>query len=165
MAPPAPVVPFRRPVRSSPRWLQALAASLLVAALGLSFWVVSLKRPVTEPSGTPPSKELYLDAETTRGEGSPASVLQTVSSDVASINLILNGAGQRRYERYRFEIVRVGGGKVGGGPMERDPDSYDDFKPLPLAPREIGPGDYRVRLFGWSGGHEEPIQEYAFRVR
>lgn len=164
MAPQAPVVPFRRPVRSSPRWLQALAASLLVATLGLSFWM-ALERPVEELSGTQTPKVLQLDAETTRGEGSPAMALQTVSSDAASISIILNGAGQRRYERYRFEIVRVGGGKAGGGQIERDPDSYDSFKPVALEPREIGPGDYRVRLFGWSGGHEEPIQEYAFRVR
>ena len=155
MAPRAPVVPLRRPVRSSPRWFQALAASLLIAALGLSLWLASPKRP---------PMELYLDAETTRGEGSQAST-QTVSSDAATIKLILNGAGQRRYEKYRFEIVRVGGGKVADGQIERDPDSYDDFKPIELAQREVGPGDYRVRLFGRRGGQEEPIREYAFRVQ
>ena len=109
--------------------------------------------------------ELYLDAETTRGEGSPAAIVPTVSSDAAAIQIILNGAGQRRYERYRFEIVRVGGGKVAEGPIERDPDSYDDFKPIALARREVGPGDYRCRLFGRRGGQEEPIREYAFRVQ
>ncbi|HEV2854814.1 MAG TPA: zf-HC2 domain-containing protein [Thermoanaerobaculia bacterium] len=162
---PPPVLPFRRPVRSSPRRLQALAASLLVAVLGLSFWVASLQQRVAELSGARTAAVLPLDAETTRGEGSPASSLQTASSDADVITLILNGAGQRRYERYRFEIVRAGGGRVTSGPIEWDPDSYDDFKPIALARREIGPGDYRVRLYGRSGGREEPIQEYAFRVR
>jgi hypothetical protein len=160
--PSAPVVPFRRPVRSSPRWLQALAASLLVATLGLSLWVASLKRTVAELSGTQTAAVLHLDAETTRGEGGLP--LPAVSSDAGVITLILNGAGQRRYERYRFEIVRADGGKPGGGPIERDPDSYDEFKPIALARRELGPGDYRVRLYGRSGGREEPVQEYAFRV-
>lgn len=160
--PSPPVVPFRRPVRSSPRWLQALAASLLVATLGLSFWAASLKRMVAELSGTRTATVLQLDAEATRGEGGLP--LPTVSSDADVITLILNGAGQRRYERYRFEIVREGGDRVGGGPIERDPDSYDDFKPIALARREIGPGDYRVHLFGRRGGREEPVQEYAFRV-
>lgn len=161
MAPQAPVVPFRRPVRSSPRWLQALAASLLVASLGLSFWL-ALERTVTEPSGTPPPAVLYLDGEATRGEGGLP--LPTVSSDAGVITLILNGAGQRRYERYRFEIVRADGIRAGGGPIERNPDSYDDFKPIAVERREIGPGDYRVRLYGRRGGQEEPVQEYAFRV-
>jgi len=163
IAPSAPVVPFRRPVRSSPRWLQALAASLLVATLSLSFWVASLKRTVAELSGMRTAAVLQLDTETTRGEGGLP--LPVVSSNADVTALILNGAGQRRYETYRFEIVRADGETVRGGQIERDPDSYDSFKPIPLARREIGPGDYRVRLFGRSGGREEPIQEYAFRVQ
>src|SRR4051812_39568903 len=49
----APVVPLRRPASpsGSPRWLMALAASLLVATVGLSAWVVSLRRTV-ETLGT-----------------------------------------------------------------------------------------------------------------
>src|ERR1700704_5490298 len=44
----SPVIPFPRPSRSAPqpRWLQALAASLLVATMGLSAWVVSLRHTV-----------------------------------------------------------------------------------------------------------------------
>lgn len=157
--PQAEVVPLRRP---SPRWLQALAASLLIATLGLSFWVASLRRTVAElsaPQVNAPVLDLY--SGTARGEGSPAPVL-TVSPEVRFFTLILNPAGQRRYERYRVEIVRVGGEEVWSG-QRIEPSPFGSFS-LTLPRRAIGPGDYRVRLFGQNEGTEEPIDDYAFRV-
>ena len=162
IAPQARVIPLRRPVRSSPRWLQALAASLLVATLGLSLWVASLRRTVTElssPEANAPVLDLY--ASGTRGEGSPAPVL-TVPSNARFFTLILNSAGQRRYERYRVEILRAGGGKVWSD-RRIEPSSFGSFS-LTLPRRAVGPGDFRVRLFGRSGETEEPIDDYAFRV-
>lgn len=159
-APQARVAPLRRP--SSSRWLQALAASLLIATLGLSLWVASLRRTVAElsaPQANAPVLDLY--SGTARGEGSPAPSL-TVPPDVRFFTLILNPAGQRRYERYRVEIVRVGGEAVWSG-QEIEPSPFGSFS-LTLPRRAIGPGDYRVRLFGRSGGTEELIEEYAFRV-
>lgn len=161
IAPQSPVVPLRRPA-SSPRWLQALAASLLIATLGLSLWVASLRRTVAElsaPQANAPVLDLY--SGTARGEGSPAPIL-TVPPDVRFFTLILNPAGQRRYERYRVEIVRVGGAEVWSG-QEIEPSPFGSFS-LTLPRRAVGPGDYRVRLFGRNGGTEEPIEEYAFRV-
>jgi Putative zinc-finger len=162
MAPPARVVPLRRTAPSSPRWLQALAASLLIATLGLSLWVASLHRTVTELSSPEPNAPvLDLYSSGTRGEGSPAPIL-TVSGDVRFFTLILNSAGQRRYEGYRVEIVRAGGGKVWEN-REIEPFSFGSFS-LTIPRRMVGPGDYRVRLFGRNGGAEEPIDDYAFRV-
>lgn len=161
-APRARVVPLLRTVPASPRWLQALAASLLIATLGLSLWVASLRRTVAElsaPQENAPVLDLY--SGTARGEGSPAPVL-TVPPDVRFFTIILNPAGQRRYERYRVEIVRVGGGEVWSG-EQIEPSPFGSFS-LTLPRRAAGPGDYRVRLFGRSGGTEEPIEEYAFRV-
>lgn len=162
ISPRAQVVPLRRPVPSSPRWLQALAASLLIATLGLSLWVVSLRRTVAElsaPQENAPVLDLY--SGTARGEGSPAPVL-TVPSNIRFFTIILNPAGQRRYERYRVEIARAGGEKVWSG-QGIEPSPFGSFS-LTLPRRAVGPGDYRVRLFGRSGGTEEPIEEYAFRV-
>jgi hypothetical protein len=162
MAPRALVVPLRRPVRSSPRWLQALAASLLVATLGLSLWVASLRRTVADLSSPEPNAPvLDLYSSGTRGDGSPAPVL-TVSGHARFFTLILNVAGQRRYERYRVEILRAGGGKVWEN-REIEPFSFGSFS-LTIPRSAAGPGDYRVRLFGRSGAAEEPIDDYAFRV-
>lgn len=162
IAPSAQVVPLRRPVRSSPRWLQALAASLLVATLGLSLWVASLRRTVAElsaPQANAPVLDLY--SGTARGEGSPAPVL-TVPPDVRFFTVILNPAGQRRYERYRVEIVRAGGEEVWSS-QRIEPSPFGSFS-LTLPRRAVEPGDYRVRLFGRSGATEELIDDYAFRV-
>ena len=163
MAPQAKVVPLRRPVRPSPPWLQALAASLLIATLGLSLWVASLRRTVAELSSPEPNAPvLDLYASGTRSEGSPAPAL-TVPSNAKFFTLILNAAGQRRYEGYRVEILGAGGGEVWSD-RRIEPSSFGSFS-LTLPRRAVGPGDFRVRLFGQSGETtEEPIEEYAFRV-
>ena len=162
MAPQVGIVPLRRPVRSSPRWLQALAASLLIATLGLSLWVASLRRTVADLSSPEPNAPvLDLYSSGTRGEGSPAPVL-TVSGNARFFTLILNSAGQRRYEGYRVEILRAGGGKVWEN-REIEPFSFGSFS-LTIPRRAVEPGDYRVRLFGRSGATEETIDDYAFRV-
>jgi hypothetical protein len=162
IAPQARVVPLRRPAPSPPRWLQALAASLLIATLGLSLWVASLRRTVAELSSPEPNAPvLDLYSSGTRGEGSPAPVL-TVPAGARLFTLLLNSAGQRRYEGYRVEIQRAGGGKVWEN-REIEPFSFGSFS-LTIPRRALGPGDYRVRLFGRSGETEEPIDDYAFRV-
>jgi Putative zinc-finger len=161
VAPPAWVVPLRRPVRSSPRWLQALAASLLIATLGLSLWVASLRRELSTLDANAPVLDLY--SGTGRGEGSPSPIL-TVPSGGRSFILIPNSARHRRHERYRFEILRGRGGKVWDGPIERNPPPLDNFNSVSVPRRAIEPGDYRFRLFGRNGDREEMIEEYAFRV-
>lgn len=161
IAPSARVVPLRRPVRSSPRWLQALAASLLVATLGLSFWVASLRRELSTLDANAPVLDLY--SGTARGEGSPAPVV-TIPAGGRSFILIPNAASHRRYERYRFEILRGRGGTVWEGDIERNPPPLDNFNSVSVPRRAVEPGDYRFRLFGRSGDREELIEEYAFRV-
>jgi hypothetical protein len=162
IAPQARVLPLRRTAPSSPRWLQALAASLLIATLSLSLWVGSLRRTVAELSSPEPNAPvLDLYSSGTRGEGSPAPVL-TVPSGARLFTLLLNSAGQRRYEGYRVEILRVGGGKVWEN-REIEPFSFGSYS-LTIPRRAVGPGDYRVRLFGRRGETEEPIDDYAFRV-
>ncbi len=150
---------------ASPRWLQALAASLLVATLGLSLWVVSLRRTVADLSRPEPNAPvLDLYAGGTRGEGSPAPVL-TVSREARFFTLILNSAGHRRYEGYRVEILRTDGEPVWQS-REIAPLSFGSFS-LTIPRLAAGPGDpgeYRVRLLGTTGGTEEPIDDYAFRV-
>ncbi|HEV8579249.1 MAG TPA: zf-HC2 domain-containing protein [Thermoanaerobaculia bacterium] len=151
------VVPIRQPAPSAPRWLQALAASLLVATLGLSLWVASLRRTVRELAEPEPNAVVRdLNSGTARGAGSPRSVT-TVPSEARSFILILTPRQQRRDE-YRVVIERSTGGAVWSGRLE--PNEVGSLT-LRLSRRALPPGDYQVRLLGEGS---EPIEKYALRI-
>jgi hypothetical protein len=153
----APVTPIRRAGVSSPRWLHALAASLLIATVGLSLWVAALRRTVDELSRPQPNAPLLdLYSGVARGEGSGRPAL-TVPADARLFTLILNPAG-RRSTRYRVVIERAAGGEVWSGELE--PNPFGSLS-LTLSRRALGPGDYRIRLLAEGG---ELIEEYALRV-
>lgn len=151
----APVVPLRRRAASA-RWLQALAAALLAATIGLSVWVASLRRTVAELS-LPQANALVLDldAGTARGEGEARPWV--IPRDVRLFTLILSPPGPRS-TRYRVAMERAGGGKVWSG--ELVPNEVGSLS-LILSRHGIAPGDYRVRLLGPGG---EPVAEYALRL-
>ncbi|HEX9943142.1 MAG TPA: zf-HC2 domain-containing protein [Thermoanaerobaculia bacterium] len=152
----APVVPFRRrTVPSSPRWLQTLAAALLVATVGLSLWVSSLRRTVQELSQPQPAPVLVLSGAV-RGEGSGRIGYSVPATAFATLILI---PPPPRSTRYRVVIERSSGEEVWSrGGLAPDENGYLGLK---VSPRAMGPGDYRVRLLGPGG---EPIEEYALRV-
>jgi anti-sigma factor RsiW len=162
--PPAPVIPLRRPAipGASPRWLQALAASLLVATVGLSTWVVSLRHELSRPQAN--AKVIQLSTGTVRGGTS--SRLNVVPADAPRrFVLLLHLTGLGRAARYRAEIVRAEGGKVSdvqGLALDEELDAVS----LELSRDEIGPGDYRVRLFPspGKGTPEDPVAEYPLHV-
>ncbi|HSS50134.1 MAG TPA: zf-HC2 domain-containing protein [Thermoanaerobaculia bacterium] len=161
---PAPVIPLRRPSRLAPppRWLQALAAALLVATIGLSGWVVSLRRTVealNRPEPNAPVIDLYSGAS--RSAGSPQPVA-TVPRDFRFFTVILHPPHSRSTKRYRVEIARAGGGSV----WSRDGVAPDPLGPLPLTLTRslIGPGEYRIRLFEETGNPREPLVDYGLRV-
>lgn len=150
----APVVPLRRRILSPP-WLPALAAALLVATIGLSVWVVSLRRTIDTLSRPQAVSVLNLDADTARGEGSR---LPTISRDVQSGALILSPPGQRS-TRYRVVIERAGGAKVlSSGWLA--PNAFGSLS-VSVSRYSLGPGEYRVRLLEESGSQ---IAEYPLRV-
>jgi hypothetical protein len=155
---PAPVVPLRRP---APRWPQALAAALLAAVLGLSLWVVSLRQTVhdlSQPQLNAPVLDLYAGA--VRSETNTP--VPSVPPDVEVFTVVLNPAGQRRYDQYRVEIAREGGGVVWSG-EGLEPNPFGSFS-LTLSRQRLEPGEYRFRLFGRSGGAEQRIEDYGLRV-
>jgi putative zinc finger protein len=141
--PSAPVVPLRRPAIpvASPRWLQALAAALLIATVGLSAWVVSLQRTLSERSQPQVNTPLaYLFSGTSR---SPRPEIST-SVDTPIFDLILQPPKARSTNRYRVEITRAGGEIV----WRRDgiaPDPLGLVR-LKLTPGMLGPGRYQIRL-------------------
>ncbi|HEX6900794.1 MAG TPA: zf-HC2 domain-containing protein [Thermoanaerobaculia bacterium] len=159
-APPAPVVPIRRP-SSSLRPFQALAAALLIATLGLSLWVASLRRTVGElsrPQVNAPVVDLY--AGTVRGETSAP--VPSIPPDMEVFTVVLNPAGHRSEDGYRLEIARQGGAVVWNGEGLK-PNAFGSLS-LTLSRRLLPPGDYRFRLFGRTGGNERRIEEYVLRV-
>jgi Putative zinc-finger len=159
--PPAPVVPIRRPAPASLRRFQALAAALLIATIGLSLWVASLRRTVGElsrPQVNAPVVDLY--AGTVRGETSAA--LPSIPPDMEVFTVVLNPAGQRSHDEYRLEIASEGGAVVWSGAGLK-PNSFGSLS-LTLSRRLLKPGDYRFRLFGRTEGDEQRIEEYALRV-
>lgn len=151
----APVVPLRRST-AAPRWLQALAAALLVATLGLSVWVASLRRMVDELS-RPQANALVLDLDAGAARGEGEARPWVIPKDVRLFTLILSPPGPRS-TRYRVAMERVGGEKVWSG--ELVPNELGSLS-LILPRHGIAPGDYRVRLLGPEG---EPVAEYALRL-
>ncbi|HWM92510.1 MAG TPA: zf-HC2 domain-containing protein [Thermoanaerobaculia bacterium] len=158
---PGKVVPFQRRARN-PIWIQALAASLLIATLGLSVWVANLRGRVEElssPQLNAPILDLY-PAGSTRGAG-PG--LQIVPADARLFTVVLNTVGRPAFQEYEVEIVDGGGDEVwrDGG---LKPNQYGSFS-LTLSRDLLGPGEFRVRLVGVDpGGGREMVEEYAIRV-
>ena len=161
-APLAPVVPLRRAV--SPRWLPALAAALLAVTIGLSAWVASLQRKVDVLSRPQPNATvIQLSPLTTRGRGSRSEV-QADASRRLTLILYLPGPSSRA-ARYRAEVFRGDGSKaleVPGLVFQEDLEGVS----LELSRDEIGPGDYRLRLFGGTGkgAPEKLAAEYPLHV-
>lgn len=150
------VLPLPRHRNPSPRWLEALAASLLVATVGLSIWVVNLKRP--QPQLNARIYDLY-PAGSTRGEGE--NDLQAVPAEARDVLLILHPPGRSRFEEHGVEIVDAGGREVWRSDRGLVLNSDGSFT-LWL------PRDYlglRLRLVGIDpGGERELVAEYALPV-
>lgn len=158
----APVVvhgAFRR--GRGPRWLYALAATLLLAVGLLSFQVASLSRQVdrlSQPEVNAPVVD--LSQGTPRGDRSPRPA--AVPAEARVFTLILAPAAHAPYATYAVEIADERGRPVYRGEGFQ-PNAYGSFS-LTLTRRTLGPGDYRVRLLGGDGSRRTAIEEYALHV-
>lgn len=164
-APPAGTIPFPSRRRTEPpRWLSALAAALLVAVIGLSAWVASLRRTVEDlsrPEVNAPVLDLVPLGVGPRDEVAPPEA--EVPSGARMFTLILSPARRGDLQDYEVEIAPAGGGAVW---RERGirPNVYGSFS-LTVPRRALGTGEHRLRLFGiGSGGNRELLGEYALRI-
>lgn len=157
-----PPIPFRRKETArmmSPRWFQALAASLLVATVGLSAWVASLRGRVEElqrPQLNAPVLDLY-PADSTRGDGGPD---VSAPADAPRILFVLHTVGRPAFDDYAVEILNADRQVVWkGGGLELDADGLFTL----TLPREfLG---LRLRLVGIDpGGGRQIVQEYELPV-
>lgn len=153
------VVP--RPPRS-PRWLQALAASLLVATAALSFRAVTLERRLAEasrPEINTPVEDLR--APVARG-AAPAPVTVTLEPGMRLFTLVLVPASRQDYPDYEVTLLRAGGSEVWTGRGFRK-NRFGSFS-LTLSRGLAGSGEYLVRLSGLEGDRRISLGEYDLRI-
>jgi hypothetical protein len=135
-----------------------LAAALAVLAIGLSVWVVQLRREVdrlSEPLFDIPSEEVFLGG-TTRGDRT-----FEVPRDATHVLLLLVVDSLIEAPEGRFEIRNLQGKWVWGNrsPVSLTPGG--EFRVL-LPRHKLPDGLYRVRLLPASGG--DPLGEDILKV-
>ncbi len=146
----------------------AVAASVLVTALGFSFWVNSQQRALAASEAriaaleTPRPNtriyDLYLDTSERSGDSRP----QPVEVPAGSM-LILTPHDAGDYPQYDVEILDATGSSVwAGSGFAADP--ADGTFTLWLPPEFLTPGEYRVRLVGRGPDTSELIEEYGMRM-
>lgn len=146
----------------------ALAASLLVAAVGLGFWgfhqhgeTVRLRQELARLSQPQPAAilvDLFPDAQVRGAGGEPATV------DLAAVDhltLILHlpeppGAGA-----YEAEIVGAEERALWSGPVR-----MDEYGTLTLGiPRSfLEPGSYRIDLYAAGAGGRQPLDSFPLEL-
>ena len=148
---------------ASPRPAWALAASLLVAVVGLSLRTWHLERGIADlshPQVNAPVVDLF-PASPLRGEQGEGAVVELAPAS-RFFALILSPKGTPDYVGYRVEIVDSGGRVVWSGEgLEKD--RHGSFTMI-LARRFLGPGEYRLRLYGLEGKTGQLIEEFRLRI-
>lgn len=151
-----------RPMAAFPRGAYALAASLLVAVLGLSFWVLRLHHEIdglSQPRVNVHIGDLVPRAEDV--ERSAADQLR-VPHGAEHVLLLLNLADFREFSGYRVEIVDQDERQVWSSEaLRRTPDgnfTVEVHRRLLLA------GEYRVELYGLEDGARTRLARYEVDV-
>lgn len=164
---PVPVVPPKVPPRPSIAWWRrpepayAVAATLLLCVIGLSFSVRSLSRrldDMTKPKVNGAFETLFGEDDPTRGE-----VVIHVPQGGEFLSLALH-LDVSTFATYEAEVHPAG--KSGGRPLwtirglklsREGRLSFDLRETLP-------PGSYQIDLFGLQGSDRRPITKYLFRI-
>jgi hypothetical protein len=143
------VVPFRRrTLATAPRWLQTLAAALLLATLGQAVWLASLRHRLDEATQPRPAQVVPISSRAVRGEGS-GPIARSVRSTETLI-LVIPIPLSSRSSRYRVviagsrgeELWRVAGLSPGPG---------GTLLPVVVPARALAPGEHRIRVLGEGG--------------
>jgi hypothetical protein len=137
-----------------PRFLQAVAAVLLLATVGMAGWVAQLSRFVPEPQLNP--SILYL-GESTRGESIPS--IELAAGDEW---LLLIVTPAKLMPAYEVEVRSDGGDQVwkGAGLHRSDHGTVRLGLPAILLPA----GEYQVDLHGLDSGQRQALGTHAFRI-
>ena len=149
----------------------AVAASVLVTALGFSFWIADRERALATserqlaelqvPRPNTRIYDLYLDTSERSGESRP----QPVEVPPGSMLILTPQSSQDPGEHsgYAVEILDSAGARAWTGRGFRA-DPEDGTFTLWLPPDFLPPGEYRVRLLGGDADPSELIEEYVVRM-
>ena len=151
---------FRRAV-SRPAYL--LAAGLLVAVVGLSLRVWQLERSMAElnhPQANAPIVDL-LPASPLRGDPGRRAVVKLAPAS-RFFALILSPKGAPESANYRVEILDAGG-RVVWSEEGLEKNRHGSFT-LILSQSFLGPGAYRLRLYGLEGGAGRLLEEFQVQI-
>ncbi len=154
--------PFRP--AAQPRFAWALAASLLVAALGLSVWGVRLREQVRELSG--PRTDVFVADLVPLGlevRGPEAGEVVRVPAWAGRVLLLLNLAGRPSYPEYEVHVLAPAGDAVWSRRGLRP--SLDGTFALEVPADLLAGGAHRIRLLGVGDGGPEPVAEYGVRLQ
>jgi hypothetical protein len=166
----APEVRGRFAPPPAPRWLYALAATLLLAVGALSFEMVSLSQhnadlaqkvaALSRPEGNTPVVDLFQGIARGAQPSTPAPI---APSGARSFTLVLHADPLPSYREYGVEILDATGRLLS---RERGLQPQMPYRLLTLGvPREtLGAGSYQVRLFGIDGSSTVTIGRYALPV-
>lgn len=147
-----------KPVRPA-RLPWALAASLLIAVVGLSLWGVRLREQVRELSG--PRADVFVADLVPLGSkvrGPEAGEVVRVPSWADRVLLILNLAARPDYPEYEVRVLGPDGSAVWSRGGLRP--SADGTFALEVPAGLLRGGAYRIRLLGGS----ETVAEYGVRL-
>ncbi len=150
-------------VRQLP-WLHAVAASFLLATLGLSGWVVHLRQTVAEIS-RPQLNAPVQDLSASASRGGEAVTVMPLAPEVRLFTLVLNpvwhSAAQACGE-YDLDVARVDGERVLSERGLR-PNAYGSLS-LTVSRQLLDVGEYRIRLYPSGEPRGEPAAEFALRI-
>lgn len=157
----------RLEARSRPVWkrhqvLLPLAATFLLAALGMGAWALALQERLERATG--PRGDVWIAAdlrptsEPLRGPEPTARVPEWADRAI----LLLSLRPGQQHEAYRVDVVGPEGRLlVSDLPVQRAPDGYLAVD----VPRDLlEPGELRLELSGSAGGRWERVAEYRVEL-
>lgn len=141
------LLPEKETRRSSRRGTYAVAATILLAIVGLSLYTMTR---------SPERFQTLKPLDSSRG---PSDGIQTVQLPVT---LLLKSPVKTPYPEYRAELWDRTGHRIREFPHLKESPSFD--LEVPLGRGFLDPGEYRIELIGLEDGHSQSVGEYAFKV-
>lgn len=158
------------PTLRLPRFVYPLAASLLLAVVGLGSWVGVLHRKNDElrrGAASEANIPLYQPEPQTRAAPIEGSGAEAVAPNVIELGpktprFVLVFTPSPEYEEYEVEASRSGRWQVlvRGLTLQE----ADGILTLALSREALPPGDHALRLYGRSEGQRTLLDEYALRI-
>lgn len=150
------------------RWAAALAASLLVATVGLSVWVsqlrqttADLRRRVAEFSKPQVNQPVFYVDELARSSGQDLIEIE-VPPEASYFTLIFASAALGVHEEYQLVFANAEGEEILRASGLRESDSGG--LRLGLSRNVLPAGDYLIRLQASDGSASQQLDEYRRRI-